>query len=165
MTNFFFTLLLGIAGGFTVHAVTMKVSFKQRTIDNKIKIFDSIIGTWVKMRNFVFAHHPGHPVDSVPLQISINFDQMYGQSQQLIGETILICEDDNLTSLINTLNERIYRTSWHLLNIHEVNTEMEKFKIDAFDAVRKMRLDIERSTRFELSDFLHIYSGLLRNKR
>ena len=46
--------LLGVLGGFAAHTVTMKVSFKLRTIDNKIKVFDSLIGTWVKMRNFIF---------------------------------------------------------------------------------------------------------------
>lgn len=42
-------VLLGALGGFAVHAVSMKVSFKQRTIDNKIKVYDALIGTWVKM--------------------------------------------------------------------------------------------------------------------
>ena len=51
-------LIAGAIGGFLVHSVTMKVSFKQRTIDNKIKVYHALITQWVKMRNFVYANHP-----------------------------------------------------------------------------------------------------------
>ena len=123
--------LLGVVGGFAAHTITMKVSFKQRTIDNKIKVFDSLIGTWVKMRNFIFAHHTGKPVAAVPQQIAFEFDQMYGQSQQLIGEAILVCEDEALTTELNALNERLYRTPWHQMEYVAVNVEIEKFKCES----------------------------------
>ena len=54
----FITLLIGFALGFFLHLIIMKISFKQRTIDNKIKIYDSIITSWVKMRNEIF-----NPID------------------------------------------------------------------------------------------------------
>ncbi|MBI1889321.1 MAG: hypothetical protein HYS18_01605 [Burkholderiales bacterium] len=158
------TFLLGLLGGFAAHTVTMKVSFKQRTIDNKIKVFDSIIGTWVKMRNYIFAHHPGHPVSDVPAQVAFEFDQMYGQSQQLIGEAILICEDEALTTELNRLNEQLYRTPWAQMEYEAVNAAIEQFKTEALLAVARMRNDIKRSTRLELSDFSHILSGLFGRK-
>ncbi len=86
-------LIAGAIGGFLVHSVTMKVSFKQRTIDNKIKVYDSLIIQWVKMRNFVYANHPGRPIDNFPFQVIQQFDQIYGESQQYVGEAVLICED------------------------------------------------------------------------
>ena len=39
-------IFLGGVGGYLVHALSMKVSFKQRTIDNKIKVYDMIITHW-----------------------------------------------------------------------------------------------------------------------
>jgi hypothetical protein len=150
------TFFLGAIGGFAAHIFTMKVGFKQRTIDNKIKVFDSLIETWVKMRNFIFAHHPGKLLEAIPPQVAFEFDQMYGQSQQLIGEAILICDDENLTTELNRLNEKLYRTPWSQMDLEAVNKEIENFKVEAFAAVARMRKDIKRSTRFELSDFTHL---------
>ena len=158
------TLLLGAIGGFAAHVFTMKVGFKQRTIENKIKVFDSLIGTWVKMRNFIFAHHPGKLTQDIPAKVAFEFDQMYEQSQQLIGEAILVCEDEALTTELNRLNEKLYRTPWTQMEYEAVNKEIEAFKIEAFAAVGRMRNDIKRSTRFELSDFTHSFSGLLGRK-
>ena len=47
-------IFLGGIGGYLVHVISMKVSFKQRTIDNKIRVYDAIIAHWVKMRNFIY---------------------------------------------------------------------------------------------------------------
>jgi len=150
------TFLLGAIGGFAAHIFSMKVGFKQRTIDNKIKVFVSLIGTWVEMRNFIFAHHAGTHLEGLSAEALFQYDQMYGKSQQLIGEAILICDDQNLTDELNSLNEKLYRTPWSQMDLEAVNTDIENFKIEAFSAVAKMRKDIKRSTRFELSDFSHL---------
>lgn len=158
------TLLLGAIAGFAAHVFTMKVGFKQRTIDNKIKVFDSLIGAWAKMRNYIFAHHPGKPTHDIAAKVAFEFDQMYGQSQQLIGEAILVCEDEALTTELNRLNEKLYRTPWAQMEYEAVNKEIEAFKVEALAAIGRMRNDIKRSTRFELSDFTHSVSGLLGRK-
>lgn len=152
-------IILGAAGGFLVHSITMKVSFKQRTIDNKIKVYDALIAHWVQMRNFVYSHHGGEPNPDIPPQVMHEFDQMYGSSQTFIGEAILVCENDELTTDINELNEILYRTEWHMLSLDEANQKMEKLKIEALGVIGRMREDIKTSTRFELKDFLHILSG------
>ncbi len=102
------TLIIGVAGGFLFHSLTMKVNFKQRTIDNKIKVFDSLIVTWIQMRNCVYAHHPSVSGESVTFETM--FDQIYGQTQQSIGEAILVCDNQRLIEDINIFNERLYRT-------------------------------------------------------
>lgn len=150
---------LGVIGGFFAHILAMKVSFKQRTIDNKIKVYDTLIAHWVLMRNFIFSYYPGHPVDNVAPEIIRDFDQMYGKSQTFIGEAILVCEDVKLTDDINNMNERMYRTKWNTLTLDKINEEMEDIKSDALDIVARMREDIKKSTRFELSDFSHMLSG------
>jgi len=131
--------VLGGVGGFLLHTIAMKVSFKQRAIENKIKVFDSLIGTWVQMRNFIYAHHTGYPMQEVPPEMARQFDQMYGQSQQLIGEAILVCEDDGLTREINSLNEQMYRTGWHNLDLKQANATMEQIKQDALVLIGRMR--------------------------
>lgn len=153
-------LIVGGIGGFLLHTVTMKVSFKQRAIENKIKVFDSLIGTWVQMRNFIYTNHPGVSMQPVTREIVLQFDQMYGQSQQLIGEAILVCEDDVLAGDINSLNERIYRTEWNGLDFARVNDEMENIKREALSMIVRMREDIRASTRLEWRDFSHILSGI-----
>ena len=76
---------------FLTQLMTMKISFKQRTIDNKIKVYDAIISQWVKMRNFVYG------VLLVDPRRLGEFDAMYGQSQAFIGEAVLVI--DHLTKI------------------------------------------------------------------
>ncbi|HEX9665360.1 MAG TPA: hypothetical protein VGA95_02270 [Thermodesulfobacteriota bacterium] len=153
------TFVVGVAVGILGYSITMKVSFKQRTIDYKIRVYDVLIGKWVQMRNHIYAHHPGNSSDNVSSQVIYQFDQMYGESQQLIGEAILVCEDAVLTNDINELNERMYRTKWHNLPLEQLNEAMESIKKDAISIVSRMREDIKESTRLELRDFAHIASG------
>ncbi len=85
---------------------------------------------------------------------------MYGQSQQLIGEAILVCEDDVLTGEINQLNERLYRTDWHNLSLNDANATIEQIKKEGMNLIAIMREDIRESTRFDWRDIVHIVTGL-----
>lgn len=146
--------IIGAVGGYLIHAISMKVSFKQRTIENKIKVFDAIIIQWVKMRNFVF-----HDLRQKP-DAHLEFDKIYGESQTFIGEAILVSEDVTLAEDINSLNERLYRSDWQGRQEQEINSDMDDIKIQAMAIIKRMRDDISKSTIFEFSDFLHILSGL-----
>jgi len=156
--------IFGVSAGFFAHAIPMKVSFKQKTIENKIKVYDTVIVEWVKMRNYIFSFHDGNSNSLMPESACVEFDQMYGQTQQCIGEVFLVCEDEALTSDINELNEKMYRLGWHRITIDEANFEMEKIKVEAFKLITRMRADIKSSTRLELSDFTHIFSGFFNAK-
>lgn len=153
-------LLFGGVGGFLIHSITMKVSFKQRLIDQKVKVYDALIAHWVKMRNFIYTHHTGVPNPELPYEVIREFDQMYGLSQTFIGEAILVCEDSQLAEDVNQLNEDFYRKEWHLLSLEQANEEMENLKLRAIGIISRMREDIKASTRFERKDFSHIFSGL-----
>ena len=155
-----FTLLIGGVLGFFLHILTMKINFKQRTIDNKIKVYASIISQWVQMRNFIFSklRNSLNPYDDPA------FDSMYGQSQAFIGEALLVSEDTELAEEINDLNEKFYRTDWASLPMEKCNEIMEGVKKEAWDIIGRMREDVKDSTRLELSDLSHIVSGFWRNR-
>ena len=123
-------LIIGALGGYLVHAISMKISFKQRTIDNKIKVYDTIIGHWVKMRNFIY-HKLLQDIQSYN-----EFDKLYGDSQTLIGEAALVSEDTILADDINTLNERLYRTDWQKLEGEKINEQMEDIKKEALKVIK-----------------------------
>lgn len=146
------TLVLGVVGGFLFHTISMKISFKKRTIDNKIVAFDNIITSWVKMRNHIYSD------SNTNAQI---FDQIYGESQRFIGQSILVCEDKKLIEDINNLNEKLYRTEWSKIYKNE---EMENIKIEAIEIINRIRENIKDSTVLNYSDFSHILSGLSRKK-
>lgn len=153
-------LLLGGLGGFMVHALTMKVNFKQRTIENKIKVFDALIANWVGMRNFIysrFRYEAGQPIRNEAHQ---ELDQLYGKIQQLIGEAFLVCDDDSLCLEINELTEVLYRTDWANEARETANEKMENIKVSAIKLVGRMREDVKSSSRFEWVDLVHIASGL-----
>ncbi len=146
-------LIIGAIGGYLIHAISIKISFKQRTIDNKIKVFDAIIAHWVRMRNFIF-----HDLRQKPNAL-LEFDKIYGESQTFIGEAILVSEDVKLAEDINSLNERLYRTNWRDRPEEEINSDMEDIKNQAIAIIKRMRDDISKSTILEFGDFLHILSG------
>jgi hypothetical protein len=143
-------IIIGGIGGYFVHAIGLRISFKQRTIDNKIKVYDAIITHWVRMRNFIY-----HKLLLFRDQQSLlEFDRLYGESQAFIGEAILISEDTALTEDINTLNERLYRTDWLNLKEDIANEQMEEIKKIAIDIIKRMRNDIKKSTILKLEDCL-----------
>jgi len=150
-------LIIGALIGFGLHIIVMMISFKQRTIDNKIKVFDSLIGSWVKMRNFIITHHMG---EAISQKVRDKFDEIYGDSQQLIGESILVCEDESLTTDINDLNESIYRNNWESLVSNEINDTLNQFKLDTLALVVRMREDIKKNNRLEWKDLIYGISGL-----
>lgn len=153
-------LIIGGIGGYLVHAISMKVSFKQRTIDNKIKVYDTIIAHWVKMRNFIY--HSGILQDSGAY---VEFDKLYGDSQTFIGEAFLVSEDSALIEDINNLNEGLYLTEWQKLEHDKINKQMDDIKKVAIGIIKRMQHDIKRSTVLEFSDFLHIWKGLINKVR
>jgi len=150
-------LIIGALIGFGLHIIVMMISFKQSTIDNKIKVFDSLMGSWVKMRNFIITHLMG---ESISQKVRDKFDEIYGDSQQLIGESILVCEDESLTTDINDLNESIYRNSWESLDSNEINDTLNRFKLDILALVVRMREDIKKNNRLEWKDLIYGISGL-----
>jgi len=150
---YFLTILLSGLGGFILHILTMKISFKQRTIDYKIKVYDSLIAHWVKMRNFIFSQ------TSVTPQVTQQFDQIYGESQSLVGEVFLISENNELAENINKINEDFYRSNWTQMSHQQINDKMENLKSIGISLIMEMREDIKASTRFDIKDFFHIISG------
>lgn len=154
-------LIIGALGGFGLHSIVKMISFKQRTIDNKIKVFDSLIGSWIKMRNFIISHYKGQPISQ---EGRCKFDEIYGNSQQLIGESILVCENESLTTDINDLNESIYRNNWDILDSNEINVVMDQFKVDVLALVVRMREDIKNNNRLEWQDIMFDISGLFPKK-
>lgn len=147
------TFIIGLFAGYFLYAIPMKVSFKNRTFDNKIIAFDNIITSWIKMRNHIYSE------SSTNIQI---LDQIYGESQRFIGQCVLVCEDKKLTEDINNLNEKLYRTKWNNLSIEDSNNEIEEIKKEAWKIIDRMRYDAKESTRLDLNDFLHILKGLVK---
>jgi hypothetical protein len=109
------------------------------------------------MRNFIIANHKGEPISQ---EARCQFDEIYGNSQQLIGESILVCENESLTTEINDLNESIYRNNWDILDSNEINIIMDQFKADALALVVRMREDIKNNNRLEWQDLTFGILGL-----
>jgi hypothetical protein len=152
------SLIVGFILGLVIHMLMMKISFKQRTIDNKIKVYDSIITSWVKMRNQIFS------LDNTSEKWH-RLDQMYGESQTYIGEIFLVTENDSLAMKINTFNEKFFRQHWHTLDLNVTNQTIESLKDEGLILVAEMREDIRESTVLTRQDIFHIWSGLKYNKK
>lgn len=140
------TLSIGFILGLFTHIITMKISFKQRTIDNKIKVYDAIIASWVKMRNRILHAEMSRKW--------IILDQIYGDSQTFIGEIFLITENDTLAIDINNFNEEFYRQNWSNFNLDETNIKLEEIKSKGLKLVERMRSDIQSSTVLNRKDFI-----------
>jgi len=133
---------VGLLVGYYGHALRLKVDFKQRTIENKIKVYDAIITHWVKMRNFIYAKIPNADPHVDPA-----FDALYGESQAFIGEAILVSEDVKLAEDINALNEKFYRTNWVTLPQETADNIMESIKSEGIQVINRMRSDVKIGTK------------------
>ena len=151
------TALISLFAGWFGHSLAIRVRFKEKFIEYKVKVFDSLLSQWVQMRNFIYRHHPIITGKPIPDEVEREFDQMYGRSQQAVGQSLLVCDDRQLNKRINDVNERMYRTLWLELDHDQVNSAMEEFKDDVFNLVRDMKTNIELDTRLTLSDLLHIF--------
>jgi hypothetical protein len=139
-------IVIGAVAGFFAHALAMQVNFKQRTIDNKINVYDQLIAHWVRMRNFVYDGRYSSGTN-VPPERAKQFDQMYGESQKCIGKAFLICEDLDLAESINTFNEKMRHAKWQELDRDATNALMEELKAEAKEVIGRMKNDIKESSR------------------
>ena len=155
----FFPFIFGLAGGFFMHSFSMKINFKQHSIKRKTKAYGLIISQWVRMRNLIYSTHPDLTGKTISAEDRAEIDRHYGDSQQFIAEIILISESKELSSEINSLNEKLYRSEWEIQDIDQSNEIMEKIKSDAVLLIDRMREDIKTDTIFSLQDFKHVFSG------
>jgi len=156
------TFILGLASGFFIHAVSMKVSFKQGAITNKIKVYDALITNWVTMRNYVFSELRASEVTD---ELNRKYDNLYGESQKFIGEVMLVCDDSNLGMEINSFNESFYRTQWYGMSDKEANDKMEVVKKEAITLIENMRKDVKDCSRLERGDFKHMLRGFIKQEK
>jgi hypothetical protein len=101
MLTAIFTLVFGVISGYFFNVIAMCISFKQRTIDNKIKVYDALIANWVEMRNLIY-----HDIDADKW---LKLDKLYGRSQTYIGESFLLSDNQDLLEDINNFNEKFVR--------------------------------------------------------
>lgn len=149
-------ILVGGLIGFYFHVLTIQISVKQRTIDNKIKVYDALISHWVKTRNIIYStSNPDFPDEKWVI-----LDKLYGETQAFIGEAILVSENKQLTEDLNLFNEKFYRSGWHNVSVDEMNNKIEKIKVEAFQLIDRMREDIKEGTIFYWKDLTHMLSGL-----
>lgn len=134
----------------------MRINFKQRTIDNKIKIYDSIISSWVKMRNLIYSRIENN---TDPSKKWFDLDQAYGESQTFIGETFLVSDNTQLAQDINIFNEKFYRSEWHKLTIDQANNTIEALKQECLLIIDRMRADIKESAILHIADVMDIFKG------
>lgn len=151
-----FTLIFGLFSGYILNIIATRISFKQRTIDNKIKVYDALIVNWVETRNHIF-----HSSDTNKW---LELDKLYGRSQTFIGEAFLVSDDLQLLEDINSFNEKFIRTNWHELSIENINQNMENLKTEGINIIQRMKADIHESTKFTFADLSYIFKDLLINK-
>ena len=155
------TLLFGFVSGYFFNVLTIKISFKQRTVDNKIKIYDALICKWIEIRNHLI-HFESDNGKNFSTNKWLELDKIYGQTQAYIGEAFLVSDDQNLIEDINNFNEKYYRTNWSELS--DMNTTLEDLKKDGITIIKRMKIDIQESTRFVWSDMSHLFKGFFRSK-
>ncbi|WP_347252372.1 hypothetical protein [Legionella sp.] len=153
------TLLFGFVSGYFFNVLAIKISFKHRTIENKIKIYDSLIIKWVEMRNCIihFEREKGQNFSNTKW---IELDKIYSQTQTFIGEAFLISDDQKLVEDINNFNEKYCRANWSKLP--DLSASLQDFKEEGIKIVSRMKADIQDSTRFVWRDLSHLFKGFFK---
>jgi hypothetical protein len=157
------SLLAGGIGGFFLHVLTMKISFKQRVIDDKFRVYRGLVEHWLKFRNLIYSEMLSEPGD-----IDKYFrarDAWYSEAHKLLGEAVLIADDLELVEQINDFNERFYWAKWESISSEEKDNLMDEFKREGLLIAARMRDDILSASRFEREDFRHMVNGLRGQRR
>lgn len=153
------TVLLGALGGFFVHAVAMKINFKQTVIEDKKRLYASIVGQWLKMRNLIYDNRPDPHANA-------DFDHMYIECINIAAGVRLVIEQSDLFDRIVNLSQLIYNTHWSNLTQDRFDELIEMFfNRKVLEIINLMRLDIRDTSRLELSDLIHIFKGLVPIRR
>lgn len=146
------SVLLGFCAGFFGHAFAMKVNFKQRTLDNKISVYDALISNWASLRRLLFVS----TVQGPNLDAMNQYEALYTQSQAFLARAILVTEDTDLCRDIDALNETFYRTKWRELKLDQANEKLSEIKGEVLKLAKRMHEDVRRSAQFEWRDLCEI---------
>lgn len=134
------TLIAGLVGGCFLHILVMKINFQQKMIDNKIKIFESLITIWIRMREQLVHKENG---DGRWFEL----DKFYGESLRYLAGAILVSDNNALVLDIDTFNENFYRQKWFNLSEDEINKKLDDLKKEGMKLIPRMRDDIQESAR------------------
>ena len=152
------SLLAGGIGGFFLNVLTMKISFKQRVIDDKFRVYRGLVEHWLKFRGLIYEGISSEP-DGIDKYYRAQ-DAWYSEAQKFLGEAILIAENIELVEQINDFNERFYWAEWESLAPDVRDELMNRFKEEGLLIAARMREDILSASRFEREDFSHMVNGL-----
>jgi len=139
----FMTVVIGFIFGFLTNFFAMKINFKQRVIDHKIKTYESLIACWIKMRNQIV-----HGSENKEKELGI----LYGESQLYVGK-IFLFESQVFSEAVNFFNENFYRSNWCGLDRDASNAKLEEFKKEAIQLILSMKKSVMENTVFNRADF------------
>ena len=142
-------LIIGVVAGFCLYKMVIMSDSRQGTINNKIKTFDSITESWTELRHFILANHKGKLLSR---EANNEIDKMHKNSQQLIDELNLGCENQHLISDITGFNESIYKNEWDTLDLKKLSAVTDQLKADSSALAARMKEDINNSYRLEWQD-------------
>ena len=142
-------LIIGVVAGFCLYKMVIMSDSRQGTINNKIKTFDSITESWTELRHFILANHKGKLLSR---EANNEIDEMHKNSQQLIDELNLGCENQHLISDITSFNESIYKNEWDTLDLKKLSAVTNQLKTDSSALAARMKEDINNSYRLEWQD-------------
>ena len=153
-------LIIGAVAGFFLYKMVIMSGSRQSTINNKINTFDSITESWTEIRHFILANHKGKLLSR---EANHAIDEIHKNSQQLIDNLTLTCENQHLISDINSFNESIYQNEWDTMDIKKLSAITDQLKTDSSTLARRMREDINNSYQLEWQDLISCITGLCSN--
>jgi len=153
-------LIIGAVAGFCLYKMAIMSDSRQGTINNKINSFDSITESWTEVRHFILANHKGKLLSR---EANNAIDEIHKNSQQLIANLTLTCENQPLISDIKGFNESIYQNEWDTLDLKKLTVVTNKLKTDSSALAARMRRDINNSYRLEWQDLKSCITNLCSN--
>ena len=142
-------LIIGVVAGFCLYKMVIMSDSRQNTINNKIKTFDSITDSWTELRHFILANHKGKLLSR---EANNAIDEMQKNSQQLIDELNLGCENQHLITDITSFNQAIYQNEWDTLDLKKLSKVTDQMKVDSSALAARMKEDVNNGYRLEWQD-------------
>jgi hypothetical protein len=131
-------LFVGVVGGFLLSIAIRKFSSKENAAESRSDAYYGLTTLWLKTRNYITDQlaRSNNPKDF------LEYDNLYGKSQNFLDKIISASKDTALIEDINSYNEKLYTTDWFFLPDAKRDALMESLKTDALSLFKRMREDL-----------------------
>ena len=165
-----FSGLLGFVIGFLSILAVITINFKHNVVKAKVEKYVSLFSLWLKLRDEIYKSWSRDQNRENNSRVSFEgYGDLYSQSLSLIGNIVILSENDTLSEEIMKFNQKFFNfgqpSSINQLTQDQLHKQLDKFLQEGLTLAKQVRGNIKDSTILWRKDFFRIINGLFSCKQ